>query len=77
MVGQSEQPTEKTTEEITREAVEEMARAAQLEQVAAEKRHNGRQDDLGSLEDDVGYGTPSRGHHPKYNQRRPSGLDRL
>jgi hypothetical protein len=30
MVGQGEQPTEKTTEEIAREAEEELTRAAQL-----------------------------------------------
>jgi isocitrate/isopropylmalate dehydrogenase len=38
MVGQGEQPTEKTAEEIVREAEEEIARVAQLAQEVAEKK---------------------------------------
>jgi hypothetical protein len=41
MVGQGEQPTEKTTKEIAREAEEEIARAARLAQ-EADKGTRGR-----------------------------------
>jgi hypothetical protein len=40
MVGQGEQPAEETTEEIAREAEEEMDRAARLAREVSEKRHN-------------------------------------
>jgi hypothetical protein len=65
MVGQGEPPTDQTTEEITREAKEEMARVAWLAQEATGRKHKNLQDNLGSF----GYGAPSGGHHPKYNQR--------
>jgi hypothetical protein len=56
MVGQGEQHVKKTTEGITREVKEEIALAARLEQVAAGKRHNGRQDDPRSSEGGAGDG---------------------
>jgi hypothetical protein len=45
MVGQGEPPTDKTTEEIAREAKEEIACVARLAQDAARNIHNSGQDD--------------------------------
>jgi hypothetical protein len=77
MVGQGEQPVEKTIEEIVRETEEELVRAARLEAAAAGKRHNDRQDDSGSSGDDVEDGARSLRHHPKYNRRHLVDWDRL
>jgi hypothetical protein len=62
MVGQGEQPTKKTTKEVTQEAEEEITRATWLTSEAAGKRHNSRQDGSGSSGDEVGDGVPSRGY---------------
>jgi hypothetical protein len=60
MVGQGEQPNEKTTEEIAREAMEEIARAARLTKEADKgKWHNGLQDDSGSSDDEPRDDAPS------------------
>jgi hypothetical protein len=59
MVGEGEQPTEKTTRENAHEAKEEIARAAQLAKEANRvKRHNNLQDDSGSFEDEPRDGAP-------------------
>jgi hypothetical protein len=69
MVGQGEQPTKKTAKEIAREAEEEITCVARLDQVAVRKRHNDRQGYSRLSEDGARDGTPSRGHHPKFNQQ--------
>jgi hypothetical protein len=58
MVGQGDQPIEKTAKEITREADEEIAQAARLAQ----------EDGFGLLKVEARDGAPPRGHHPKFNQ---------
>jgi hypothetical protein len=59
MVGLGDQPTEKTTEEIQREAAEETAWAERLAREAERgKRHNGLQDDSGASEDEPRDGAP-------------------
>jgi hypothetical protein len=64
MVGQGEQPVAKTTEEIAREAEEEIVRVAQLAKEADKgNRNNDLQDDSGSSDDEPRDGPPSRRHH--------------
>jgi hypothetical protein len=77
MVGQGEQPTKKTIKAIARETEEVLTRVARLEEAAADKKHNSRQDNSGSSGDGVGDGTPSVGQHSKYNRRCPFGRERL
>jgi hypothetical protein len=60
MVGQGE-PANKTAEEITRDAEEEIACVAQLVREAAGKRHNGQKDESSSSGDDARDGAPSGG----------------
>jgi hypothetical protein len=74
MVGQGEHPIDKMTEEITQEAEEKLARAAQLARDADKgKRHNCLQDDSGSSNDEPRDGAPSRRHQLKFNSRYPTG----
>jgi hypothetical protein len=75
MVGDGEQPPVKTTEKIVREAEKEIARAAHL--ARTRKRHNGKQDDSGSSNDEPRDGAPSRRHHLKFNSWCPADRDRL
>jgi hypothetical protein len=78
MVRQQDQLPEKTTEEIQRDALEEIARAERLAREADKgKRHNRLQDDSGASEDEPSDGAPSRRHHPKFNSRRTANRDRL
>jgi hypothetical protein len=71
MVGQGDPPPAKTTEEIQREAEEEMARAARLaRELDKRKGHNSLQDDFEASEDEPGDGAPSKRHHPKFNSWR-------
>jgi hypothetical protein len=77
MVGQGEEPTEKTTKEIAREMEEALACLARLEAAAASKRHNSMQDNSGLSGDGAGEGAHSLRHHPKYNQRCPTNRERL
>jgi hypothetical protein len=68
MVGQGDLSPAKTTEEIQREAEEEMARSAHLaRQIDKRKGHNNLQDDSGVSEDEPGDEAPSMRHHPKFN----------
>jgi hypothetical protein len=61
MVGEGEQPPEKTTEEIAREDEEEITRTTHLAREARiGKRCNGLQDNSGSLDDEPRDGAPSR-----------------
>jgi hypothetical protein len=75
MVGEGEQPLEKTVEEITREAEEEISWAAHL--ARTRKSHNGLQDDSGSSSDEPRDGAPSKRYHPKFNPRCPTDRDQL
>jgi hypothetical protein len=77
MVGQGEEPAEKTTKEIAREMEEALVCLAKLEAAAASKRHNSLQDNSGLPGDGAGEGARSLRHHPKYNQRRPTNRERL
>jgi hypothetical protein len=78
MVGQGEEPPEKTIEEIQQEAEEEIARASRLASDAERgKRHNDLQDDSGASDDEPRDGAPSRRHHPKFNTRRPADRGQL
>jgi hypothetical protein len=78
MVGNREESSEKTVEEIQREAEEEITRIAHLAREAKRgKRHNGLQDDLGVSEDEPWDGAPIRRHHPKFNSRHPADQDQL
>jgi hypothetical protein len=78
MVGQGEEPPEKTIEEIQREAEEEIARATRLARDAKRgRRHNGLQDDSRVSDDEPRDGAPFRRHHPKFNSRLPTDRDRL
>jgi hypothetical protein len=57
MVGNGEQPLEKTAEEIQREAEKEIARTAHLARELDQarnrgKKHNGMQDDSGALDNE-------------------------
>jgi hypothetical protein len=72
MVGEGEHPPppEKTIEEITREAKEEIAWAAHLAKTG--KRDNGLQDDSESSGDEPRDGAPLRRHHLKFNPRCPT-----
>jgi hypothetical protein len=67
MVGQGEQPIEKTVKEIARETKEALACAVRLEAAATGKKHSDHQDDLGSSGDGAREGAHSLRHHPKYN----------
>jgi hypothetical protein len=75
MVGEGEQPPEKTVEEIAREAEVEIAWATHLAETG--KRHNGMHDDSGSSDDEPRDGSPSRRHYPKFDPRCPTYRDRL
>jgi hypothetical protein len=78
MVGNGEEPQEKTIEEIQREAKEEIAHTTRLDREAEKgKRHNDLQDDSGESDDEPRDGTPMRRHHPKFNPRHPANRDRL
>jgi hypothetical protein len=78
MAGHGEHPVEKTMEEITREAEEELARAAQLaSDVDKGKRHDDLQDNSRLSNDEPRDGAPSRRHHLKFNSWFPAGRDRL
>jgi hypothetical protein len=68
MVGQGDQPSDKTTKEIQREVDEEIAREARLARDAERgKMHNGLQYNSGALEDEPRGGATSRKHHTKFN----------
>jgi hypothetical protein len=68
MVGNGEEPLEKTIEEIQWAVEEEITRATCWAREAERgKRHNGLQDDSGALDDDPRDGAPMRRHHPKFN----------
>jgi hypothetical protein len=68
MVEQGDELLEKTTEEIKREAEEEIARAEQLAQeLDKRKGHKGLQDDSGVSEHEHPDRAPTRRHHPKFN----------
>jgi hypothetical protein len=68
MVSQGETPPTKTTEEIQREAEEEMVRAAHLaRELDKRKGHNGLLDDSGASKDEPRDGALPRRHHPKFN----------
>jgi hypothetical protein len=70
MVGQGNQPPEKTTKEIQREAEEEIACAKHLaRELDKRKGHNILQDDSDGSTDECIDGAPSRRHHPKFNSR--------
>jgi hypothetical protein len=74
MVGQGDQPPERTAEEIQRETEEEFTRAAPLARDAERgKRHNGLWDDSGVSNDELRDGAPTRRCHPKFKSRRPAG----
>jgi hypothetical protein len=76
MVGQGDEPPEKTIEEIQWEAKEEIARAARLARDAERgKRHNDMLDNLGASDDESRDGAPPRRHHPKLNPWRPADQD--
>jgi hypothetical protein len=78
MVGNREELTEKTVEEIQREADEEIAHAARLAKEAKRgKRQNDLQDDSGASDDEPRDGAPTRRHHSKFNSRRPTDRDQL
>jgi hypothetical protein len=74
MVGNREELTEKTVEEIQREADEEIAHAARL---AKEAKRGKRQNDSGASDDEPRDGAPTRRHHSKFNSRRPTDRDQL
>jgi hypothetical protein len=77
MVGNGEEPQEKTVEEIQREAEEEITHATHLAREAEKgKRHNSLQDDSSASDDQPRDGAPMR-HHPKFNSRHPANRDRL
>jgi hypothetical protein len=68
MLGNLEEPPEKTDEEIQREAEEEIACRARLAKEGEKgKRHNGLQDNSGASDDEPRYGAPMRRHNPKFN----------
>jgi hypothetical protein len=68
MVEQGGELPEKTTEELQREAEEEIARDEQLaRELDKRKGHNGLQDDSGGSEDEHSDRAPTRRHHPKFN----------
>jgi hypothetical protein len=76
MVGQSDQPPEKTAEETQQEAEEEIARAERLgRELDKRKGHNGLQDDSEGLEDEHRDGAPLRRQHPKFNSRYRTNRD--
>jgi hypothetical protein len=76
MMGQGEQPPEKTAKEIALEVEEEIARAARLAKEADKgKRHNGPDDDSGSSDDEPRDGATSRKQHLKFNSWCPAGRD--
>jgi hypothetical protein len=78
MVGNREELTEKTVEEIQREADEEIAHAARLAKEAKRgKRQNDLQDDSGASDDEPRDGAPMRRHHSKFNSRCPTDRDQL
>jgi hypothetical protein len=58
----------------------EIARAVRLAREAEKavgKRHQDRQDGSGESEDEAKDGAASGGHHPKFNQHRHAGRERL
>jgi hypothetical protein len=68
MVGQGDPSLANTTEEIQREAEEEMARVAHLaRELDKRKGYNNLQDDSRASEDEPRDGAPSRRHHLKFN----------
>jgi hypothetical protein len=72
MVGNKEEPPEKTTEEIQQEAKEEIACAAHLARQPDQarnrgKKHNGLQYNSGASDDEPRDGAPMRRHHPKFD----------
>jgi hypothetical protein len=78
MMEQGGELSEKTTEELQREAEEEIAQAERLAQeLDKRKGHNGLQDDLGGSKDERPDGAPTRRHHPKFNSQRNSDRDCL
>jgi hypothetical protein len=78
MVGNGEELSENTVEEIQWEADEEITHVARLAKEAERgKKHNGLQDNLGASDDEPRDGTPMRRHHPYFNSRRPTDRDRL
>jgi hypothetical protein len=78
MMGNGEEFSDKSVEEIQWETNEELARVARLAREAERgKRHNNLQDDLDALEDEPWDGAPTRRHHPKFNSWRPVDRDRL
>jgi hypothetical protein len=78
MVGQGDEPPEKTVEEIQLEAEEEIARAAHLTRDAERgKRHNGLQDNSGASDDEPRDATPLRRYRSKFNRRCPIDRGRL
>jgi hypothetical protein len=61
MVGNGEELSEKTIEEIHQVTDEELTHAARLaREVKSRKRHNGLQDDLGASKDEPWDGAPMR-----------------
>jgi hypothetical protein len=78
MVGNEEEPPEKTVEEIQREAEEEIARAARLaREDESGMRHNDLHDDSGTSDDEPRDGAPMKIHHPNFNSWHPADRDQL
>jgi hypothetical protein len=76
LVGQGDEPPEKTVEEIQWEAKEEIAQVAHLARDAQRgKKHNSLQDDSRASDDEPRDGSPPRRHHPKFNPRCPAYRD--
>jgi hypothetical protein len=72
MVTQGDQPLEKTTEELQREAEEKIAHAVCLaKEIDKRKGHIDMQDDSGTSKDEHLDGA----HHPKFNSRCYSDRD--
>jgi hypothetical protein len=78
MVEQGCEMSEKTTNELQREAEEVIARAKRLaRELDKRKGHNDLQDDSGGSEAEHPDRAPTRRHHPKFNSRCHSNRDQL
>jgi hypothetical protein len=78
VMGNREELSKKTVEEIQWVADKEIAHATHLVREAEiRKRHKDLQDDSGVLDDEPRDCAPTRRHHPNFISRRPADRDRL
>jgi hypothetical protein len=78
MVEQGGEPSEKTAQEIQREAMEGIAHAEHLaRELDKRKGHNSLQDDSGGSKDEHRDGFLSRRHHLKFDSERRTDCERL